>query len=622
MCGIIGYSGKKQAAPLILCGLARLEYRGYDSAGMAVISDDGNINVAKCKGRLQILKDKTEDGKNICGEVGIGHTRWATHGEPSEVNAHPHASMNNKVVIVHNGIIENYIDLKNVLKDKGYSFVSETDTEIVANLLDFYYDGNPLETIKKALNEIRGSYTLVIMFKGVTDKVYAVRKNTPLVAGLCSDGNFVASDISALLPYTHDVYFLEDDEIVEVSADDIKIYDLNLNPISKEVFKVDWSVKSAEKEGYPHFMLKEIHEQPVALNNTINSSLSGNEIVFENVHLSEEYLRNVDNIYIVGCGSAYYVGNEMKYIFEKVTGIPTEADLASEFRYRALESKRKLMPGVTGVKTSRIDEKTLVVFISQSGETADTIAALREAKRHGARTLSIVNVVGSTIARESDDVIYTRAGLEVAVATTKAFSSQFSVAILLAEYITRKLGFEPDEKLIEGLKKVPEQVKALAENSEYIQKCAKDFKSSRAVFFLGRGADYPIALEGALKLKETAYIHAEAYAAGELKHGPISLIEEGTLVVALATQQDLYEKMISNIQEVKSRGAKVLVVTNEGNNSAEQVADMIYYVPKTHQTLAPLLALIPMQQFGYYSAVERGCDVDKPRNLAKSVVVE
>ncbi|MDO4199802.1 MAG: glutamine--fructose-6-phosphate transaminase (isomerizing) [Clostridia bacterium] len=624
MCGIIGYAGKNQAAPFILDGLAKLEYRGYDSAGVAVVGSDGNLAIEKCKGRLQVLKDKTQGGELIKGSVGIGHTRWATHGEPSDINAHPHISMNGKVALVHNGIIENYIDLKKTLSENGYEFKSDTDTEVVADILDFYYKGNPLETIQKVIKMLRGSYTLVIIFEGITDRIYSVRKNTPLIAGLGKTGNFVASDIAALVSHTKDMYLLEDDEIAEVSSEKINIYDINLNPIKKDIFKVDWDINSAEKEGYDHFMLKEIHEQPRAVRDTISSRIDeNNEIILDNINLDYDYLKDVDRVYILGCGSAYYVGTAAKYAIEKSCGIPVEVDLASEFRYRFGENIRKMNPNFKGAKReSRVNKNTLVILISQSGETADTIAALREVKKYGARTLSIVNVVGSTIARESDDVIYTRAGQEVAVATTKALTSQLSVVFLLAEYMARKMGFVPDADLLDALKKIPEQIEELNKSEGKIKSYAERFKAAEVAFFLGRGIDYPVALEGALKLKETAYIHAEAYAAGELKHGPISLIEDGTLVIAVATQDDLYEKMISNIQEVKSRGAQVLIITNEGNDSAEEAGDIVYYVPKTHQLLTPLLSVIPLQQFGYYSAVMRGCDVDKPRNLAKSVVVE
>lgn len=621
MCGIIGYAGKNQAVPFILDGLAKLEYRGYDSAGVAVVGSDGNLVVEKCKGRLQVLREKIANGDLVEGCVGIGHTRWATHGEPSDINAHPHISMNGKVALVHNGIIENYIDLKKILSENGYTFKSDTDTEIVANILDFYYNGNPLETIQKVIKMLRGSYTLVIIFEGINDKIYAVRKNTPLIAGISKVGNFVASDIAALVSHTRDMYLLEDDEITEVSSEKINIYDIDLNCVKKDIFKVDWDIKSAEKEGYDHFMLKEIHEQPRAIRDTINSRISdNNEIILDNIDLD---LENIDKIYILGCGSAYYVGMAAKYAIEKSCGMSAEVDLSSEFRYRFGENTRKMNPNFSGVKRDlRVNKSTLVILISQSGETADTIAALREVKKYGAKTLSIVNVVGSTIARESDYVIYTRAGQEVAVATTKALTSQLSLVFLLAEYMARKLGFIEDTTLIEDLKKIPEQVENLNKSENKIKSYAEKFKTSDTVFFVGRGIDYPVALEGALKLKETSYVHAEAYAAGELKHGPISLVEEGTLVIAVATQDELYEKMISNIQEVKSRGATVLIITSEGNTSAEKVGDMVYYIPKTHELLTPLLSVIPLQQFGYYSAVLRGLDVDKPRNLAKSVVVE
>lgn len=623
MCGIIGYVGKKQAAPLILGGLSALEYRGYDSAGVAVVGPDSHLKIAKSKGRLKTLQEKIHNGSDIKGNVGIGHTRWATHGEPTDVNAHPHASMNNKVALVHNGIIENYLELKDTLSQKGYTFKSDTDTEIVANMLDFYYDGNPLETICRTLTKIRGSYTLAIIFEGINDRIYAVRKNTPLIAGICDDGNFVASDISALLCHTHDMYLLEDDEIVELSSEKVNIYDLNLKPITKEVFKVDWDAKTAVKDGYAHFMLKEINEQPVAIRDTVMPRLSDNGVVLDDLNIENQYLENVDRICILGCGSAYYVGVAAKYILERELGIPVDVDLASEFRYRQSTVTHEIISGDKRMRrVSCLTKNTLVILISQSGETADTIAALREAKKYGARTVSIVNVVGSTIARESDDVIYTRAGQEVAVATTKAFTSQLAIVYLLAEYLAEKLGYAVDDKMLESLKKIPSQIEVLTKNDSEIKMYAEKLKDVNNAFFIGRGLDYPMVLEGALKLKELSYVHAEAYAAGELKHGPISLVEQGTLVVAVATQDDLYEKIVSNIQEVRSRGAKVLLITNEGRALAETIGDMVCYIPNTHQALTPFLSIIPLQQFGYYSAIARGCDVDKPRNLAKSVVVE
>lgn len=623
MCGIIGYVGKKQAAPLILSGLASLEYRGYDSAGVGVVGPDSRLKIVKSKGRLQTLQEKIHNGNDIKGSVGIGHTRWATHGEPTDVNAHPHASMNSKVALVHNGIIENYLELKDTLSQKGYTFKSETDTETVANMLDFYYDGNPLETIRRTLATIRGSYTFVIIFEGISDKIYAVRKNTPLVAGICDDGNFVASDISALLCHTHDMYLLEDDEIVELSAERVNIYDLNLKPLAKEIFKVDWDAKTAVKDGYAHFMLKEINEQPVAIRDTVMPRLTDKGVVLDDLNIESKYLENVDRICILGCGSAYYVGVAAKYILEKEIGIPVEVDLASEFRYRQSAVTREVISDDKRMRrVSCLTKNTLVILISQSGETADTIAALREAKKYGARTVSIVNVVGSTIARESDDVVYTRAGQEVAVATTKAFTSQLAIVYLFVEYLAEKLGYATDSKMLESLKKIPDQIEILTKNDSKIKMYAEELKSVNNAFFIGRGLDYPMVLEGALKLKELSYVHAEAYAAGELKHGPISLVEQGTLVVAVATQDDLYEKIVSNIQEVRSRGAKVLLITNEGRTLAETVGDMVCYIPNTHPELTPFLSIIPLQQFGYYSAIARGCDVDKPRNLAKSVVVE
>ena len=608
MCGVVGYIGNSQAAPILLDGLSKLEYRGYDSAGVAIYSNGGLV-VEKSKGRLQILSDKLDGGKSIVGTSGIGHTRWATHGAPSDVNSHPHTNTSGKIAVVHNGIIENYLKLKEFLTKKGYAFVSDTDTEVIAHIFDYYYNGDILETIIKVLEKIEGSYALGIICKDKPDEIFAVRKDSPLIVGLSDEGNFIASDIPAVLPYTRNLYLLEDKEILRLRRDGVTIYNADKEVITKEIFEVNWDVSAAEKGGYEHFMFKGILEQPKALRDTINPRIKDGKIVLDDISLTKEYIENIDKVYIIACGSAYHVGVVGKYIIEKLARIPVEVDLASEFRYRD--------PIVTN--------RTLVVVISQSGETADTLAALREAKRRGARILSVVNVVGSSIARDSDDVIYTWAGPEIAVATTKAYSTQLSVMYIIATFLAKEKNLidEYGEKnIIEILTKLPPLIEQVLEHKENIQYFASKYYNSKDVFFFGRGVDYAVALEGSLKLKEISYIHSEAYAAGELKHGTISLIEDGTLVVALATQGALYEKMLSNIKEVKARGAVVLALAQEGDTQIEQEADFVIYIPKCDDLIAPSLAVVPLQLFGYYISVARGCDVDKPRNLAKSVTVE
>ena len=608
MCGIVGYVGKNQAAPILLDGLSKLEYRGYDSAGVAVFDGD-NIVMQKCKGRLKVLADKIDNGNAIKGTLGIGHTRWATHGAPSDVNSHPHLNNDGNIAVVHNGIIENYIPLREKLISKGYKFLSDTDTEVVSHLFDYYYTGDMIETLIKVINRLEGSYALGIINKNNPDELMAVRKESPLIIGLSDDGNFIASDIPAILPYTKKIYLLEDKEIVKVKADGVTVYNMDREVVKKEVVTIDWDVSAAEKGGYEHFMLKEIMEQPKALADTLKPRIKDGQVVFEGLGLSDEYIKNVDNIYIVACGSAYHVGCVAKYIIEKLARIPVIVDLASEFRYRD--------PILTA--------NTLVISISQSGETADTIAAIREAKKRNTKVLSIVNVVGSSIARESDSVIYTWAGPEIAVATTKAYSTQLSVMYLLAAYFAQKkdmMNKYDVEHLMGIVNDVPDIVAKCLENNEELQYLASQYYNSKDVFFLGRGVDYAVALEGSLKLKEISYIHSEAYAAGELKHGTISLIEDGTLVIALATQDVLFGKILSNIKEVKARGAKILLLCNESSQVDDSLTDLIIKIPESTDIFSPLYSIVPLQLFAYHIAVLRGCDVDKPRNLAKSVTVE
>lgn len=608
MCGIVGYIGEQQAAPILLDGLSKLEYRGYDSAGIAVYNGE-EIGMVKSKGRLKVLSELTRGGKELPGTLGIGHTRWATHGEPSDVNAHPHTNQSESIVVVHNGIIENYLKLKNKLKGKGYTFVSETDTEVIAHLLDYYYKGNPLEAVTKIMHRMEGSYALGIIFKDHPDQLYAVRKDSPLIVGHTEGGNIIASDVPAVLKYTRDVYFIENEEIVRMTASGMEFFTVDEEPIEKESVRIEWDVNAAEKGGYDHFMLKEMYEQPKAIADTFSPRIKGEQIEIEELNMSAEDIRSIRKIMIVACGSAYHTGVTSKYIFEGLARIPVEVDLASEFRYR----------------NPIFEDGTLVVIISQSGETADSLAALRESKRRGAKVLGIVNVVGSSIAREADNVMYTWAGPEIAVATTKAYSCQLIALYLLAikfAEVRGKIGEQEKRQLISDLKKLPDQVELLLNNKNKIQKFATRYLAAKDVFFIGRGIDYAISLEGSLKLKEISYIHSEAYAAGELKHGTISLIEEGTLVAAVLTQEDLYKKMISNMVEVRTRGAFVLAVTNEGNEEVEKAADYTIYIPNTNRYFANTLAIIPLQLFAYYVSIGKGCDVDKPRNLAKSVTVE
>lgn len=610
MCGIVGYIGSEKAAPILLDGLAKLEYRGYDSAGLAVYNKENDaLQFKKAVGRLKVLSELTHDGLMMPGNVGIGHTRWATHGAPSEANAHPHYNADNTIAVVHNGIIENYVKLKEKLTKNGYNFQSETDTEVVAHLLDYYYKGNPLEAITKVMHRVEGSYALGIIFKDHPEELYAVRKDSPLIVGECEHGNIIASDVPAVLKYTRDVYFINNEEIAKLALDGITFYNVDEEEIKKDVTHIEWDITAAEKGGYEHFMLKEMYEQPKAVRDTLYAYLKNNKLDLSAVNLTEEEMKNISKIVIVACGSAYHTGVTAKYILEGISRVPVEVDLASEFRYR----------------NPIFDKDSLVVIISQSGETADSLAALREAKANGIKVLAIVNVVGSSIAREADAVLYTLAGPEIAVATTKAYSAQliahYVLALKLAE-VRETIDGDTLESMIEDLKCLPDQIEMVLNNKERIQKFANRYLAAKDVFFIGRGIDYAISLEGSLKLKEISYIHSEAYAAGELKHGTISLIEEGTLVAAVVTQEDLYKKTVSNIVEVKSRGAFVIAVTNEGNAEIEENCDYVIYIPGTNKYFTNSLAVIPLQLFSYYISIGRGCDVDKPRNLAKSVTVE
>lgn len=608
MCGIVGYIGTAQAAPILLDGLSKLEYRGYDSAGIAVY-DGKEIHVKKAAGRLKVLSELTHDGATMPGTLGIGHTRWATHGTPSDINAHPHYNKSETITVVHNGIIENYLKLKKKLQDKGYEFLSETDTEVLAHLLDYYYKGNPIEAITKVMHRVEGSYALGIIFKEFPDTLYAVRKDSPLIVGKASDGNLIASDVPAVLKYTREVYFIQNEEIAALKTDSITFYNVDSEEIQKTSTTIEWDINAAEKGGYEHFMLKEMYEQPKTVRDTLSPRLKDGAIEIEELGMTPEEIKAIRKIHIVACGSAYHTGVTSKYVFEGLARIPVEVDLASEFRYR----------------DPILEEGALVIIISQSGETADSLAALREAKARGAKTLGIVNVVGSSIAREAHKVMYTWAGPEIAVATTKAYSAQLIAQYLLAIKFAQVRGTVTQaqvEDMIVDLKRLPEQIEMLLSHKERIQKFANRYLAARDIFFIGRGIDYAISMEGSLKLKEISYIHSEAYAAGELKHGTISLIEEGTLVAAVVTQKDLYKKTISNIVEVRSRGAFVLAVTNEENTDIEKSADYVIYIPQTNRYFTNSLAVIPLQLFSYYVAVGRGCDVDKPRNLAKSVTVE
>lgn len=609
MCGIVGYVGNAQAAPFLLDGMSKLEYRGYDSAGIAVY-EKGKIRVEKCVGRLDALRHKLE-GRMPEGSMGIGHTRWATHGRPSDRNSHPHTDESGDFVVVHNGIIENYLMLKEKLIAKGQKFSSDTDTEIVAHLFADFYEGDMEEAVKKVLKNIEGSYSLVFMCAAEPDKLICTKKDNPLIIGLGEGENFIASDIPAIIAKTRRTYIMSDGEIATVTKDGVWVQDINGTPITKKVFEVNWNAEAAEKGGFEHFMLKEIYEQPKAIKDTMRGRLAenGTEINFTELGWTPEDFTGISKIFIVACGTAYHAGIVGKYYLENLARIPVEVDIASEFRYR----------------NPLVDANCLTIVISQSGETIDTLAALKEAKRLGSRTLAVTNVVGSSIAREADQVVYTYAGPEIAVASTKAYTTQLLVMLMLAVYVGRLRGTLDGNKadaLAKGLHKVPEQLHDMLENVDQIKVFARHYGSSLDAFFLGRSLDYAVALEGALKLKEISYIHAEAYAAGELKHGTLALIVEGVPVIVLATQEDVYDKTVSNLQEVKAREAMVIAIALEGDDSIAKYADHVIYIPRADKELAPILAVLPLQLLAYYAALTRGCDVDKPRNLAKSVTVE
>ncbi len=614
MCGIVGYAGSRQAGPILLDGLARLEYRGYDSAGVAVLSPGGGLCVKKTKGRLSALNELTDSGRALDGVIGVGHTRWATHGEPNDVNSHPHVGENGRIAVVHNGIIENYAEIKKFLRQKGLTFQSDTDTEVVAQLLEYYLSGGEdlISAVYKVLHRIEGAYALGILCADTPDSFVAARKDAPLIIGYGGNCNFIASDVTAIIKYTHEVSYMDDGEVAVVTKDSVEVYDALRRRVEKPRHTVDWDVSDAEKGGYEHFMFKEIMEQPEALRATIYPRVKDGRVVFEELKIGEEYIRKLKKIYIAACGSSYHVGMIGKYNLERLTRIPTETVLASELRY----------------SDPLIDKDTLVIVISQSGETLDSMAALREAKSRGARILSIVNVVGSSIARESDDVVYTHAGPEIAVATTKAYSTQLAVLNMLGVYFAGLLGkMEPEQydEIVAELRLLPEKAARVLADTERIKYLASRCFNHESVFYIGRNLDYALGLEGSLKLKEISYIHSEAYAAGELKHGTISLIEPGTLVVALCTYLPLFDKAMSNVVEVISRGASVVALTAEGRAgelSGTVEPENILTVPETHPVLEPSLGIIPLQLFAYYIALQRGCDIDKPRNLAKSVTVE
>lgn len=613
MCGIVGFTGREQAAPVLLDGLAKLEYRGYDSAGIAVKRDDSDrVEIVKVKGRLSQLAKKTDSGKTVPGCCGIGHTRWATHGEPSMLNAHPHYSDDQNVVVVHNGIIENYLELKEKLLKSGYTFYSQTDTEVITKLLDYYYkkyQKNTLEAIVKVMLRVRGSYALGIMLKEEPGVIYSVRKDSPLIVGRNDQGSLIASDVPAILKYTRSVYYIDNLEIARLTKDEVTFYNIDKEEIEKEPVEIKWDAEAAEKGGFEHFMMKEIHEQPKAVRDTLGSYIKDGRIDLSAVGLSDEEIRKISRLYIVACGSAYHVGIAAKYVIEDLAKIPVEVDLASEFRYR----------------NPILAPDSLVVIISQSGETADSLAALREAKSRGVRTLAVVNVVGSSIPREADNVFYTMAGPEIAVATTKAYSTQLVAGYLMAVHFALVRGTVDEAyygKLVNELLALPDKISKVLEDKERLQWFSSKFSSVHDIFFIGRGLDYAISMEGSLKMKEISYVHSEAYAAGELKHGTISLIEDGILVICVLTQEKLFEKELSNMVEVKSRGAYLMGLTNYGNYSVEDTADFTVYVPKTDPHFATSLAIIPLQLMGYYVSCAKGLDVDKPRNLAKSVTVE
>lgn len=608
MCGIVGYIGEEQAAPFLLKGLEKLEYRGYDSAGLC-LNDGGELVVKKSKGKLKELKTLTDNGNTLHGTVGIGHTRWATHGEPSDVNAHPHLSTSGRFAVVHNGIIENYLPLREKLAEKGLSFRSNTDTEVIAQLFEYYYQGDLMDTVIRVLSKLDGSYALGVLCRDNPDEIIAVRKESPLIIGLGDTENYIASDIPAILSKTRRIYRLENDEIAVIKRDSVQIFNTDKEPVQKELEVVDWDIDAAEKGGYEHFMFKEIMEQPKAFHDTVTPHIKDGRVVLEEIHLTADQIKAFRKINILACGSAYHVGVVAKYVFEKVLRIPVEADLASEFRYR----------------DPIVDDKTLTIVISQSGETADTKEAMKEAKRRGSHVISIVNVLGSAIAKESDDVIYTLAGPEIAVATTKAYSTQLAVIYLMAIYFGDLLGKISDTEYqyyLQELNAIPEKLQQVLDHRETIQYLASQLFNCEDVFFIGRNIDYALSLEGSLKLKEISYIHSEAYAAGELKHGTISLIEDGTLVIALATHEELIGKTLSNMEEVHTRGAYVLCLTTEKHQELSRVAQSTIFIPQTCDMMLPSLAVVPLQLFAYYVAALKGCDIDKPRNLAKSVTVE
>ena len=612
MCGIVGFTGDHQAAPVLLAGLSKLEYRGYDSAGLAVRDGSAPTTVIKAKGRLKVLAEKTNDGTAVPGTCGIGHTRWATHGEPSENNAHPHISDDGNVVAVHNGIIENYQELKDKLIRNGYTFYSETDTEVAVKLIDYYYKkylGTPVDAINHSMIRIRGSYALAIMFKDYPGEIYVARKDSPMVLGIENGESYIASDVPAILKYTRNIYYIGNLEMARVRKGEIIFFDLNGDEIEKTPKTIDWDAEAAEKAGYEHFMMKEIHEQPRAITDTLNSVIKEEAIDLSDIGLTEDEIRGVGRIYIVACGSAYHVGMAAQYVLEDMAGIPVRVELASEFRYRSL----------------LLEPDSLVMIVSQSGETADSLAALREAKKRGVKTLGIVNVVGSSIAREADSVFYTLAGPEISVATTKAYSTQLIAMYVLAVQFAKvreRIDEEAYAGYIRELRSLPEKIEKIIEDKERLQWFASKQANAKDVFFVGRGIDYACCMEGSLKMKEISYIHSEAYAAGELKHGTISLIENGTLVIGVLTQPELYEKTVSNLVECKSRGAYLMAVTTYGNYNIEDTADFVIYIPKTDPHFTVSLAVIPLQLMGYYVSVAKGLDVDKPRNLAKSVTVE
>ncbi|MDN9071692.1 glutamine--fructose-6-phosphate transaminase (isomerizing) [Clostridioides difficile] len=610
MCGIVGYLGSRKAAEVIVEGLSKLEYRGYDSAGVAVnSSNEKELNIRKFKGRLSVLAEDLEKNP-IFVSSSRRHTRWATHGEPSDVNSHPHFNQAKTIAVVHNGIIENYMEIKEELISEGVKFESQTDTEVIAHLVDKYYEGNLLDAVYKTISKLRGAYALGVICKEHGNELVAVRKDSPLVVGVGEGENFIASDIPALLKYTRDVYFLENGEVVHLKDENVTVYDSNRNLVEKEVFHVTWDVEAASKGGYDYFMSKEIHEQPTGVRETLERRLDDNgNIILDSINISKEDLEKINKVYIVACGTAYNAGLLGKYAIEKFVNIPVITDIASEFRY----------------SDPFVDENSLVILVSQSGETADTLAVLRDSKAKGARILSITNVVGSSIARESDDVFYTWAGPEVAVASTKAYTTQITSLYMIALDFAIKKGTitrEFYDSMISKMKEIPSKIQEILDNEEYIKEVAKTVVSSEHAFYLGRGIDYSLAMEGSLKLKEISYIHAEAFAAGELKHGTIALIEKGTPVIAIATQEKLFEKMVSNMEEVRARGAYVVAIAQSHNKDVEKAADKIIYIPNSDDILSPILAVVPMQLLAYHVSVLRGCDVDKPRNLAKSVTVE